>query len=102
MKKADLTNKEKIMLYGLTNYPNLTDKELSKKLNLKHSTVTSIRHRLREKEYFRKLNIPQLQKIIYISHQQNFYFYVYLNTQFLVLKLKVDFHNLYNYLGLKT
>ena len=59
----ELTNKEKTMLFGLTNYPNSTDKNLSKKLNLKHSTVTSIRHRLRENEYFRTLNIPRLQNM---------------------------------------
>jgi DNA-binding MarR family transcriptional regulator len=63
MKSPDLTNKEKVMLYGLTNYPKLTDKDLSKKLDLKHSTVTSIRHRLKDGEYFRKLNIPQLQNM---------------------------------------
>lgn len=63
MKKHDLTKKEHLMLYGLIKYPNLTDKKLSTKLNLKQSTVTSIRHRLHEKEYFRKLNIPQLQDI---------------------------------------
>ncbi len=63
MKDFELTNKEKIMLYGLTNFPKLTDKNLSKKLNLKHSTVTSIRHRLREKDYFRTLNIPKLQNM---------------------------------------
>jgi len=63
MKKIELTKKEKLMLYGLVAYPNLTDKQLSEKLDLKHSTVTSIRHRLKEKEYFRKLIIPKLQKM---------------------------------------
>ena len=63
MKKIEFTNKEKLMLYGMVKYPQLTDNELSKKLNLKHSTVTSIRHRLKENEYFRKLIIPKLQGI---------------------------------------
>jgi DNA-binding MarR family transcriptional regulator len=63
MKKIELTNKEKIMLYGLVKYPQLTDKELSDELDLKHSTVTSIRHRLKENEYLRKLIIPKLQSI---------------------------------------
>ena len=63
MKSPELKNKEKITLYGLTNYPKTTDKELSRKLNLKHSTVTSIRHRLRENEYFRTLNIPSLENM---------------------------------------
>jgi DNA-binding MarR family transcriptional regulator len=63
MKKLELTKKEKLMLYGLTKYPQLTDKELSNKLNLKHSTITSIRHRLKENDYFRKLTIPKLQSL---------------------------------------
>ena len=63
MKKPELTKKEKLMLYGLAKYPQLTDKELSKKLNLKHSTITSIRHRLKENDYLRKLIIPKLQSL---------------------------------------
>ena len=63
MGKTNLTEKEKLTLYGLTRYPTLTDKQFSEKLNLKHSTVTSIRHRLRENEYFRSLVIPRLQNM---------------------------------------
>ena len=59
----ELTSKEKIVLYGLVKYPDSTDKQLSEKLKLKHSTVTTIRNRLREKEFFRKLIIPHLQNI---------------------------------------
>jgi DNA-binding MarR family transcriptional regulator len=63
MKMDDLTKKEKLMLYGLVKYPELPDKQLSEKLGLKHSTVTSIRHRLKEGEYLRKLIIPKLQSM---------------------------------------
>ncbi len=63
MKKIGLTEKEKLVLYGLVYFPEMTDKMLSEKLNLKHSTVTSIRHRLKEKEYLRKLIIPKLQSM---------------------------------------
>lgn len=63
MNRFELTNKEKLMLYGLTKYPKLTDRYLSEKLDLKHSTVTSIRHRLRENEYFRTVTIPRLQNM---------------------------------------
>lgn len=63
MKKLELTKKEKLMLYGVAKYPQMTDKELSEKLNLKHSTITSIRHRLKENEYIRKLIIPKLQSL---------------------------------------
>ena len=63
MKKIGLAKKEQLMLYGLIKYPNLTDKQLSEKLNLKHSTATSIRHRLRKNEYYRKIIIPRLQNM---------------------------------------
>ncbi|MFW6120603.1 MAG: hypothetical protein ACOC80_06840, partial [Petrotogales bacterium] len=63
MKEFELTDKEKLALYGLVRYPNLTDKKLSEELDLKPSTVTSIRHRLRKKDYFRSLIIPTLQNI---------------------------------------
>ncbi len=63
MKKLELTSKEKLMLFGLIKNPDLTDKQLAEQLNLKHSTVTSIRHRLRENDYFRKLIIPRLQNL---------------------------------------
>ena len=63
MKKFDLTQKEKLVIYGLVKYPKLTDKELSEKLKLKQSTVTSIRNRLKTNGYFRKLIIPRLQNM---------------------------------------
>ena len=63
MGKAELTNKEQLMLYGLVSYPRLADRQLSEKLGLKHSTVTAIRHRLRENEYYRGLVIPSLQNM---------------------------------------
>ncbi len=63
MGRVELTPKEKLMLYGLTKYPDFTDRQLSNKLKLKHSTVTSIRQRLKEKEYIRKLIIPHIQNM---------------------------------------
>jgi hypothetical protein len=63
MGKFELTAKEKLMFYGLVKYPQLTDKELSQKLDLKHSTVTSIRHRMKENDYIRSLIIPKLQSM---------------------------------------
>lgn len=59
----DLTQKEKLVLYGITKYPSYSDKKLSETLNIKHSTVTSIRHRLKEREYYRNLIIPRLQNM---------------------------------------
>ena len=63
MKKYELTNKEKLVLYGLIKFPQLTDRELSEKLEMKHSTVTSIRHRLKENDYLRKLILPRLKNM---------------------------------------
>lgn len=63
MRKIVLTRKERCVLYGLVKYPQVTDKQLSEKLNLKHSTVTAIRHRLRDNEYYRSLTIPRLQNM---------------------------------------
>lgn len=63
MIESGLTKKEKLMLYGLTNYPKSTDKDLSTKIGLKHSTVTAIRHRLKENGFFYKINIPRLQNM---------------------------------------
>jgi len=63
MKKSKLTKNEKLALYGSVKYPNITDKKLSEKLDLKQSTLTSIRHRLRENEYFRTLALPSLQNL---------------------------------------
>lgn len=63
MRQYDLTPKEKLVLYGVTKHPDYSDKKLSETLNIKHSTVTSIRHRLKEKEYYRNLIIPHLQNM---------------------------------------
>ena len=63
MRKLELTQKEQLMLYGLVKYPYLSDKDLSNLLKLKHSTVTSIRNRLRLNDYFRRLVIPRLQNL---------------------------------------
>ena len=63
MESLHLTEKEKLVLYGIVKYPKFTDKELSETLKLKHSTVTSIRHRLKESDYFRRLIIPRLQNM---------------------------------------
>jgi DNA-binding MarR family transcriptional regulator len=61
MKKIDLTEKEQLVLFGLVKYPTMSDKQLAETIKLKHSTITSIRHRLKNHEYFRKIKIPHLQ-----------------------------------------
>jgi PAS domain S-box-containing protein len=56
--KIPLTNKEKIVLYGIAAWPMLNDLELSAKLKLKRSTVTAIKNRLREEKWFFTLMVP--------------------------------------------
>jgi DNA-binding MarR family transcriptional regulator len=63
MKKIDFTKKEQLVLFGLVKYPTMSDKLLAETIELKHSTVTSIRHRLKNQDFFRKLKIPRLQNM---------------------------------------
>jgi len=63
MVKKKYTKKELDALWGLINYPTLNDKYLAKKTNLKLSTVTAIRRRLREKGYFQTVNIPNFYRL---------------------------------------
>ncbi len=59
--RSKLTENEKLVLYGLVRYPQLHDRELAEKLDLKHSTVISIRRRLMGRNYFRMIRLPMLQ-----------------------------------------
>ncbi len=65
MYSKKLTKKEQLTLWGLINYPNFNDKELAKKTRLKLSTITAIRRRLREKNYFWTVNIPNFYRLGY-------------------------------------
>lgn len=65
MPKKKLTKKEQDTLWGLLNYPMLNDNSLAKKTKLKLSTITAIRRRLREKEFFRTVNIPNFYLLGY-------------------------------------
>ncbi|MFH1835055.1 MAG: helix-turn-helix domain-containing protein [Methanobacteriota archaeon] len=58
-----LTDKEKIVFYGLVRWPNLNDIELSDKIDVKRPTVTAIRNKLVAKGYFTELTLPNLGKI---------------------------------------
>ena len=61
--KISLTEKEKLVLWGITRYPNSNDKKLAKRLKIKRSTVTAIRNRLREKEVYSVINIPNFKAL---------------------------------------
>jgi len=63
MSKVRLTPKEKKTLHGLIKFPTLNDRELAQKVGLKLSTVTAIRRRLRNEDYFHTVRVPMLQKL---------------------------------------
>jgi PAS domain-containing protein/DNA-binding MarR family transcriptional regulator len=58
-----LTDKEKIVLWGLCRYPLLNDGVLSEKLKIRRSTLTAIKNRLRERGLFSFYYIPNFNKL---------------------------------------
>lgn len=63
VKSSNLSKNEKLVLYGLVKYPGYNNRQLSEKLGVNHSTVTSIRQRLTRAGYCRTINIPFLQNL---------------------------------------
>jgi len=63
MAKRSLTDNEKQVLYGLVHHPSLNDRELSETLDIKVSTVTAIRRRLRRADYFVTRRIPMMHRL---------------------------------------
>ena len=61
--KIRLTYREKLVLWGLARYPSYTDLELSKKLRINRSTITSIKNRLKYEEIYSFENIPSLNAL---------------------------------------
>jgi len=60
VKQILLTKNEEKVLYGLVKYPGLNDSELSSIIDVKFSTFTSIKRRLFDQGFFRKLTVPML------------------------------------------
>lgn len=58
-----LTKNEKKVLYGITRYPALNDSELSEQLDVKLSTLTSIKRRLATEGYYRSLMVPLVNRL---------------------------------------
>lgn len=63
MAKRGLTANEKQVLYGLVRHPVLNDRELSELLDVKVSTVTAIRRRLRRADYFATRRMPMMHRL---------------------------------------
>lgn len=71
---AKLTDKEKIVLYGLVKYPELNDIELAQKIKIKRPTITAIRNRLEKQRIYTTKKIPDISclgcEIINITHTE--------------------------------
>ena len=63
MKRNLLTKNEKKVLYGITKYPELNDSQLSSVINVKLSTLTSIKKRLYNEGFYRTLMVPLLNNL---------------------------------------
>jgi DNA-binding MarR family transcriptional regulator len=60
MKRTLLTKREEKVLYGLVKYPEINDSTLSNVLDIKLSTLTSIKRRLSANKFYNTLNVPML------------------------------------------
>jgi len=63
VKKVNLTKNEEKVLYGLVKHPDLNDTVLSSTLDVKLSTFTSIKKRLKDQGLFRIVNVPLLNRL---------------------------------------
>ncbi|RLF39879.1 MAG: hypothetical protein DRN12_06360, partial [Thermoplasmata archaeon] len=59
----DLNEKEKKVLYGLTRYPELKESELSSLINVRLSTLTSIKRRLQQQNLFCNAIVPMVNRL---------------------------------------
>lgn len=64
-KKIPLTPKEQIVFYGLVKFPELNDKNLSRKLKIKRPTVTAIRNKLKKQNFYSSHVIPGFKLLGY-------------------------------------
>jgi hypothetical protein len=61
MVKRNFTEKEKIVFYGIINYPGINDNALSNIIDINPSTIATIRNKLKKQDYFKVIRIPYLQ-----------------------------------------
>ena len=60
MSLAELTKKEKAVFYNLVKHPEFNDNELSEKIEIKRSTITAIRNRLKKDGFYSTIVVPNL------------------------------------------
>ena len=63
MPGLDLSPNERVVFHSLVKYPNLNDRELSERVQVKLSTVTAIKNRLKARGLFYTVRFPQLQHL---------------------------------------
>ncbi len=63
MSKPGLSENEKKTLLGIVKYPTLNDRQLSERIDIKMSTVTAIKNRLKDTGYFMTVRVPKLQHL---------------------------------------
>ncbi|MFC1741835.1 PAS domain S-box protein [Nanoarchaeota archaeon] len=61
--KLQLTDKEKLVFYAMTAYPELNDRGIAEKVRLRRSTVTAVKNRLRKEGMYSVVNIPNLRAL---------------------------------------
>jgi len=61
--RISLTDREGLVLWGLCRFPLLNDEELANKLDLKRSTLTAIKNRMKGKGWFSLNYIPNFYKL---------------------------------------
>jgi len=58
-----LTDKDKTVFYSIIRWPHLNDTELSKKTNIKRSTITAIRNKLEKNKLYTTIKAPDLERL---------------------------------------
>jgi DNA-binding MarR family transcriptional regulator len=60
MAPTPISQNEQLTLFGLTRYPTYNDRQLSETLNIKMSTVTAIKNRLKRQGLFQSVRVPYM------------------------------------------
>lgn len=63
MAKHTISPNEQLTLFGLTRYPTYNDRQLSEKFNIKMSTVTAIKNRLKRYDLVSTARIPSMYQL---------------------------------------
>ncbi|MEW5936339.1 MAG: hypothetical protein AB1665_00780 [Candidatus Thermoplasmatota archaeon] len=58
-----LSENERLVLYSVVRYPTLKDKDRAAAAGMKPSTFSAVRQRLRNRDYFRYVRVPMLQRL---------------------------------------